>query len=934
MLYKHSYLTLVGDWTFLFWVGLWLGRHFLLRLIFTVSWVYPPSIFSSSSTTFINNWSSLIRSKKKRPGNRLGGSWTRRRNFDTWLHRQKCTGRIRQGREDYDDYVDEEEQCNIGDYVVEHAIAAILGTMIGGSIAVNLEWATNVNSTVRFIWRLIPCLVASTVLYRYRHRLRYITRTFLSPYVILSTIINWMYYFAMAGQYCDASAANGIASLAMMEGWGGGLMMETDHHLLSSLNSGGGKGHHHGHNNNHHRHHSHHHHYPDLLLSLAGSSNLYASNGIGGGIAPHIAIIISLSRTWGTLCGLTFAFWSLLRGEGGGVRGAVGEFVWLAGGAVWGWIRSSLAFMGLSSSTTSSNSSSFHPSSKSQSDSWWMNGSTGSSDLTFENGKGGGGGGNKRNKGKKSSNNQSHNNGDSLSSNHRHSNSNGVTNNGIVEVDSSSEFVVGKLTFHLFPISIRTQALHIQQMRTSEMYRLLEWTWEACPPLQLLVFILTAIFLMYGWLFVLGGYAWILGNGHTTNDFFETVDNNIPNWEPNPNYSQHDGSNNHYWRTQSPFPAPPIFDVEPPSWVSLLFLVITFGTTSSLFLYGRIMLPIPEFVAGTNVLKAIREETRIIGGVAGSGTHKTSKLKEKDLPWAENYKSITTENRLRLYYKVAIVRILENIFLCAILPQTEIICRYTEHCEAGPVIWGPSGVTGISGRRFGNRYSLLTSSFDALVGDDFATRLIITSTVLVTAICLVAQMTLMNRTYLAIMGFISGEWELVTDTGDGDDDEISGSSSWPKRMIYEIFGIGSKPAQSLLTRRSSNTLMQWDPKRRYQKGDRIAYDDAVYEAVSNSPEGPPFDPFLRAAHEVFGDELGHPSSSNMMPCLSMGCLILAIMMLSSMVFWKNAGWNYFPLLLCFSSALIAGYAINHSTKRSIFGMKKIADEITEATKLS
>jgi hypothetical protein len=96
-----------------------------------------------------------------------------------------------------------------------------------------------------------------------------------------------------------------------------------------------------------------------------------------------------------------------------------------------------------------------------------------------------------------------------------------------------------------------------------------------------------------------------------------------------------------------------------------MFLVITFGTASSLILYGRVMLPIPEFVAGTNVLKAIRAETRILGGGTGGGTGKTSKLKDKDLPWAENYKSITTENRLRLYYKVAVVRVLENIYLCA-----------------------------------------------------------------------------------------------------------------------------------------------------------------------------------------------------------------------------------------------------------------------------
>ena len=268
-------------------------------------------------------------------------------------------------------------------------------------------------------------------------------------------------------------------------------------------------------------------------------------------------------------------------------------------------------------------------------------------------------------------------------------------------------------------------------------------------------------------------------------------------------------------------------------------------------------------------------------------------MEDKDLPWAENYKSITTENRLRLYYKVAIIRILENIILCAILPQTEIVCRITEHCEPGPLLWGPSGVADIAGRRFGKGTSFLTSSYDALMGDDFATRLIITSTVLITVVMLVAQMTLMNRTYLAIMGYISGEWELVTDSTDETDDNepsaVSQGRFRPKSWLYDIFGIGNKPTQSYSTRRSNATLMQWDPKRRYQKGDRIAYDDAVYEAVSNSPEGPPFDPFLRAAHDLFCDELGHPSSSNMMPCLSMGCVVLASMLLLAMLIWRNAG---------------------------------------------
>jgi len=612
------------------------------------------------------------------------------------------------------------------------------------------------------------------------------------------------------------------------------------------------------------------------------------------------------------------------------MRGAVGEMVGLVGGVIWGWTKSCLALVGLSSPSDSLSGFGSELS---------MGSGTGSSG-------GGGGGGSSSKRHRRKQYNQSHS-GDS-----QHHSLQGRNSSGAADSDRSLDFVTGKLTFRLFPTAIRSRALHAQQMRTSDMYRALERMWEASPPSQLLIAMLAWTFLICGWLFSLGGYVWLVGNGTGTNGAdYQTVESNVPNFGGNP-YQNHNNPPNHHsqghhdvaqaaqhWRNQSPFPAPATFDNEAPSWVSLMFLVISFGTAASLLFYGRIMLPIPEFVAGTNVLKAIRAETRILGGGTG-GMGKSSKLKDKDLPWAENYKSITTENRLRLYYKVAIIRILENIVLCAILPQTEIVCRITEHCEPGPLLWGPSGVAGIAGRRFGKGTSFLTSSYDALTGDDFATRLIITSIVLITAVMLVAQMTLMNRTYLAIMGYISGEWELVTDgTDDADDAEQSSSSDRggrfrPKSWLYDVFGIGNKPAPSHSGRgRSSNSiLMQWDPKRRYQKGDRIAYDDAVYEAVSNSPEGPPFDPFLRAAHDLFCDELGHPSSSNMIPCLSMGCVVLASMLLSAMLIWRNAGWNFYPLLLCFAASLVGGYAISHATERSIYGMKVIAEEIAESMK--
>ncbi len=586
--------------------------------------------------------------------------------------------------------------------------------------------------------------------------------------------------------------------------------------------------------------------------------------------------------TRGALCGLSFATWSLLRGERGNIRGSIGEVVGLIGGVIWIWTRSCLSLVGLS--PFSSPSSLLRANFGSESS---IGGAVGNT--------------NKRNRPKKQTTHAHLSDSQPLSLSQNR--------NNLLDVDRSLDFRNGKLTFSFFPSTIRSQALHIQQIRMLDMYRAFESKWEACPSSQFLVAMTATFSLIYGWLFTLGGYDLFLG-GSLGND----SDYQMPNFRGNLNLI---------------FPAPNIFDAEPPSLVTLLLLVISFGTASSLFLYGRILLPIPEFVAGTNVLKAIRAETRIIGGGNGVGGGKC--FKSTDLPWAENYKSITTENRLRLYYKIGIVRILENVLLCTILPQTEIVCRITEHCEPGPLLWGASGVTGIAGRRFGKGASFLTSSFDALMGDDIATRLIATSLVLVSAILLVAQMVLMNRTYLAIMGYISGEWELVTETSEGQEDDtfVSPMRFRSKSLPFELFGIGSKHSQPQSTRRS-NTLMQWDQKRRYQKGDRIAYGDSIYEAISNSPEGPPFDPFLRAAHDLFKDELGHPSTSNIMSSLSMGCLVLAVMLLAVTLIWSHAGWNYLPLLLCFVASLVAGYGINHSTDRRMYGVKKVASEIAQS----
>lgn len=50
--------------------------------------------------------------------------------------------------------------------------------------------------------------------------------------------------------------------------------------------------------------------------------------------------------------------------------------------------------------------------------------------------------------------------------------------------------------------------------------------------------------------------------------------------------------------------------MEKPLWTQVLFYLSCGGTLASIFLYGRVILPIADFVAGSNVLKAVRNESK------------------------------------------------------------------------------------------------------------------------------------------------------------------------------------------------------------------------------------------------------------------------------------------------------------------------------------
>ena len=96
------------------------------------------------------------------------------------------------------------------------------------------------------------------------HRARW-ALSLLSPYNILTMIIKWIQTCAMAGQFCDASAANGVASVAMMGG--------TDDHMMIHHHSSKGSLHSHGQ-------------YGSLFGPYPQSNDV------------HAAVILSLARSW------------------------------------------------------------------------------------------------------------------------------------------------------------------------------------------------------------------------------------------------------------------------------------------------------------------------------------------------------------------------------------------------------------------------------------------------------------------------------------------------------------------------------------------------------------------------------------------------------------------------------------------------------------
>jgi hypothetical protein len=272
------------------------------------------------------------------------------------------------------------------------------------------------------------------------------------------------------------------------------------------------------------------------------------------------------------------------------------------------------------------------------------------------------------------------------------------------------------------------------------------------------------------------------------------------------------------------------------------------------------------------------------------------------LPWAEQYKSIVGENRFRLICKIAVVRLLENVFVCALLPRTGFSCRFTGHCpEGSPLVelakvFFPVGITTPlrSDGSYQNQFALITP-------DRGAAFMTIMSVIIITLSILLAQAATLNRSYMGIMGYIAGEWTVV----DSSDPSLAGA-----------------------------TPAQWDPRRRYKKGDFIVQNfpgfggQSIYKATSNSPEGRPFDLYLRATHDLFRNELGHPATSNVITFASgaqLGMVMILILMILS---YQLLDYNYGSLVWTLAANIIAAYGTISITLPDYGELDKLVQEIS------
>lgn len=273
-----------------------------------------------------------------------------------------------------------------------------------------------------------------------------------------------------------------------------------------------------------------------------------------------------------------------------------------------------------------------------------------------------------------------------------------------------------------------------------------------------------------------------------------------------------------------------------PDWSNVWYYLCLWSFPLSMTFFRRLVLPVADQVAGGNVIRDVRHETRVLSSDRSSKSKASGRgaTVSSDAPFPERLISLASDNRFRLFYNVRTLRICENIILCGVFPRLNFVCRATGHCPAGADPWELTYILFPTGIRTPRRtdVSLMGTGSWALMERGAALWVWIGIGWLTFGL-LTAQMVVLNRTYMATLSYISSEWELVLD----------------KDLI------ASKPPV-------------WDARRRYKKGDLVLCSvgrrPSVYRATINAPEAIPSYQQKIAEHLDLKRELGHPGTSSLL----------------------------------------------------------------------
>ena len=346
--------------------------------------------------------------------------------------------------------------------------------------------------------------------------------------------------------------------------------------------------------------------------------------------------------------------------------------------------------------------------------------------------------------------------------------------------------------------------------------------------------------------------------------------------------------------------------------ISLFFLCVSF--------FSRILPPIPDQVAGHNVARDVRLDAKLSkpNYSGGKSSHSSGKKgssssaaassflslsstswDSSNAPqvWTERHCPIVSENRIHVHRRVLLWRLLDIWICCGWLPRSDYLAQALGHMSSSERRLPhrlaqdlyPAGIT----RPL--RSDVKFRFWEKQIRDPTSFVWHVWNLIVLPFVLLAVQMLYLNRTYFSMSSWFSKEWTLIGPVEGG---------------IGEAMG-------------------SWDPRKKYKKDDLVVYNDYMYQAEINQPEGRPVEPDIR---DFFHDhtlyEVGHPSTSRLMAIAN--AIQLASTMLQAL--WWVGAFFYTDrtpegLLIAVAANFLAAHALSTVGNNDCDELSRINDAI-------